>query len=157
MKEQLALEKQEDPYAVYIVVNETLNMTGGKIGAQIGHCIESLCFHYFDLTKEAIQLQKEAVNARATGKEIPYRYTVVARKISLMNEWRNSGRRKIVLKADSKEWAKLKNEYVEGIDRWITIDAGLTICPAGSETTMSIFPMRKSQRSKTLKHLQVLE
>jgi peptidyl-tRNA hydrolase len=74
-------------------------------------------------------------------------------KLAAHNEYFFSGQRKIVLKADAKEWFKIKQEYPDVIE---VKDAGLTQLPAGSATVLGLWPMKKSSVSKTLKRLQVL-
>jgi peptidyl-tRNA hydrolase len=77
-------------------------------------------------------------------------------KLATMQDWLDSGYRKIVLTADDKEWSALQSEIPEE-DRVIVRDAGLVEVPVGSETCFGVFPIRKSQRCKTLKRLQVLK
>ena len=67
----------------------------------------------------------------------------------------SSSFRKVVLRASDKEWVKLKEEFNGSMV--LVIDAGLTEIPSGSETVIGLFPMRKSQCSKTIQRLQVLK
>ncbi len=75
-------------------------------------------------------------------------------KADIFQKWLNSSFRKIVLKADAKEWNKIKEEYA---DRMVlVVDSGLTQIPSGSSTCIGLWPMHKSQASKTIKRLQAL-
>lgn len=67
-------------------------------------------------------------------------------------EWSSNSFRKVALKADDKEFEKLKKEFT----CFVVVDAGYTQVAPGSETCMALWPMRKSQVTKTLKRLQVL-
>jgi peptidyl-tRNA hydrolase, PTH2 family len=146
----------EDPIVVYIVVRETLGMSVGKSCAQVGHACQTLMMQYFDLKEEARKLHKLIIDYRITPGPTSVdksRYTEISRKISIMGEWLNSSIRKIVLKADDKEWAKIKSEFPDCI---LIIDAGLTEIPSGSETVICLWPQYRSKSSKTIKRLQVL-
>lgn len=123
------IKNQPDPIAMYIVVREDLNMSAGKVAAQVGHAVEALINIKFD------KLSQDDFNA----------YDLYATSY---------GRRKIVLKADNNEWAKLKELTCR---KSVVVDAGLTEVPAGSETVIALWPMRKSAAQQTiLKRLQVL-
>jgi peptidyl-tRNA hydrolase len=82
-------------------------------------------------------------------------YADYGRKLSIFGEWMENSFRKVVLRADDKEWAKIKQDY--GQHMVMVVDAGLTEIPSGSETVIGLWPMRKSQRPKTVQHLQVLK
>jgi peptidyl-tRNA hydrolase len=60
------------------------------------------------------------------------------------------------LKADEKEWIKLKQE-IKDQPHVIVRDAGLTELEPGTETVIGLWPVRKSKRSKTVARLQVLK
>jgi len=66
-----------------------------------------------------------------------------------------SGITKICLVADDKEWEKLKLE--QSHQMVLVQDAGKTEIPPNSETVIGLHPMLKSQRTKTLKRLQLLK
>jgi peptidyl-tRNA hydrolase len=149
---------EDDPIVMYLVVRESLGMGKGKTSAQVGHAVGMLIFEYFDLKEEARKLHKliieeDAITPGATP-EGKIRYAELSRKLSIMGEWKSQFYRKVTLKADDKEWAKLK---IEMPDCALVVDAGLTEIAAGSETVLGLWPMRKSQRPKSVKRLQALE
>lgn len=126
------MSDENNPLVLYIVVRESLNMSTGKIGAQIGHSIQYIMLRY-----QEIRQSKQGY---------------------LFKEWMNEGNsRKVVLAASDSEWAKLKNEYNDGVDCFIVRDAGYTEVASGSETCMSIWPIHKNEATKTIKRLQTLK
>jgi peptidyl-tRNA hydrolase len=124
---------QDDPIILYIVVRESLNMGPGKIGAQIGHGVGMFMGFYRWVQDQGI----------------PEEYIA---KYEMTQQWLLSSYRKAVLKADDKEWEKLKQE----LDVFLVKDAGLTEVASGSETVLILWPMRKSERPKLVKRLQAL-
>jgi PTH2 family peptidyl-tRNA hydrolase len=137
---------QEDPIVMYLIVRESLNMTPGKLGAQCGHASQIALIEYF---KEHQNWAQEHFQDSAEP--------TIPERIKIFYEWLHSSFRKVTLTADDKEWEKVKGTFVEGVMRFTVIDAGLTQIPAGSETVMAIWPMRKSQRPKLLIKLQALK
>jgi|SRR5579885_642246 len=126
------MSNEENPLVLYIVVRTSLNMSTGKIGAQIGHSIQYIMLKY-----------QEVKNSKSGY---------------LFKDWMNEGNsRKVVLGASDSEWAKLKEEFEDGIDCFIVRDAGYTEIPSGSETCMSIWPMLKNDAPKIIKRLQTLK
>ena len=73
----------------------------------------------------------------------------------LFKNWLISSFRKVVLKADDKEWAKIKADLEDG--DVIVVDAGLTEIEPGSETVIGMHPIHKSSVGKLIKRLQVLK
>jgi PTH2 family peptidyl-tRNA hydrolase len=132
---------QEDPIILYIVVRESLNMGSGKIGAQIGHGVGMFVGRYHELA--------DGLDHQLWAKDFVEEAT---RKVLITHDWLHSSYRKAVLKADDKEWEKLKQE----LDVFLVKDAGLTEVDPGSETVLVLWPMRKSERPKLVKRLQAL-
>jgi PTH2 family peptidyl-tRNA hydrolase len=133
-----AVEKralQEDPIVMYLIVNETLGMSIGKTAAQCAHASQ--------------MLQLKFSNEEA-GRD--YNWIAVPINV-LFQEWLNSSFRKVVLRADDKEWVKLKQLP----NHVVVVDAGLTEIASGSETVIGFMPMRKSEVPKVIKKLQVLK
>jgi len=147
---------EDDPIVMYLIVRESLGMGMGKTAAQCAHAASLITFAWSDLK----DLQKKIYNKELQDHEVipleklQLQYTEVSRKLSIVGEWRASGYRKVVLRASDKDWAKVKQEYPDDI---LVIDAGLTEIPSGSETFIGLWPMRKSQATKTIKRLQVLK
>jgi peptidyl-tRNA hydrolase len=153
----------DDVLVLYIVVNTSLGMSTGKMCAQCAHGSQLITLQYFDLKKEANKVQKQ-INSDLAYRayegvhphldKIKQEYAEMCRKINLMSDWMNNASyRKVVLKADQKEFDKIKEEYSDAV---VIKDAGFTEIPAGSETVICIWPMKKSNRSKTVKRLQAL-
>jgi PTH2 family peptidyl-tRNA hydrolase len=149
---------QEDPIVMYLIVHETLDMSTGKTAAQCAHASQMLTLQYFHLKEFSKQTQKEIIakpDAVALDR-LKLLYANMAPFISIMGEWLQGSFRKVVLKADDKEWNKLKEEFKDK-NMVLVVDAGLTEIPSGSETVIGLWPMRKSQVPKTVKRLQVLK
>lgn len=131
---------QDNPIIMYLIVRESLNMSIGKTAAQCAHAAQILTIRYFDPIVEndifILGLDEE--------------------KQKLFKEWLLSSFRKVVLRADEKEWIKLKNEFSPN-NISLVIDAGLTELEPGTETVIGLAPMRKSQVPKLVKRLQVLK
>lgn len=127
---------QEDPIVMYFIVKESLNMSIGKTAAQCAHASQMLLLKYFNLQ-----------NKDLTKSEIE--------QIDIFNDWLNSSFRKVVLRADDKEFEKIKLELKN--KTVIVVDAGLTELEPGSETVIGLMPIYKSQVPKCIKKLQVLK
>lgn len=149
---------QEDPIVMYLIVHESLNMGVGKTAAQAAHASQMLTLAFFELKEQSKFLQKliNSDNEKIDKAEILERYKELAPWISIMGEWLNSSFRKVVLRASDKEWAKLKEDF-KNQHMVMVVDAGLTEIAAGSETFIGLWPMRKSQRPKSIQRLQVLK
>lgn len=125
-----ARKNQEDPWVLYLIVRESLNMSTGKIAAQVGHAVGMVYETYI----------RELNNSK------------ISDKINDFKSWRSESFRKIALKADDKEWVKVK----EQCECLVVRDAGLTEVSPGTETVIAIFPMRKSNVPKIVRKLQTL-
>lgn len=139
--EQVALRKnQGDPIIMYLIVRESLGMSAGKIGAQCAHASQmALIKHYEQGTmRDSGMLPSE---------ELPRFY--------IFQEWLKTSFRKVVLRADDKEWEKVK--ACPDLRFVVVRDAGLTEVEAGSETVIGVFPIKKSECPKVIKRLQVLK
>jgi peptidyl-tRNA hydrolase, PTH2 family len=152
-----ARASQEDPIVMYLIVHESLGMSIGKTAAQCAHASSMLMIEYFEV-KDASRIQQKMLQQTLPEPEkatILAEYKTSAPKLSIYGEWMKSSFRKVVLRASDKEWEKLKEELKDSI--LIVRDAGLTEVAAGSETVIGVWPMRKSQRPKTITRLQVLK
>lgn len=125
---------QEDPIIMYLIVRESLNMSVGKTAAQCAHAAQILLQKYY----------------------LDYFAEVTDEKYQLFRDWLNSSFRKVVLRADEKEWLKLKSEFSAN-NIALVVDAGLTELEPNTETVIGLAPMRKSQVPKLVKRLQVLK
>ncbi|CAB4196904.1 pth2 Peptidyl-tRNA hydrolase [uncultured Caudovirales phage] len=135
--EVLKRASQEDPIVMYLIVRESLNMSPGKIGAQCAHAAQMLMILY-----------NQTVSEHLCGWNVTFNK-------SIFEEWLESSFRKVVLKADEKEWLKIKTECKD--EMVLVIDAGLTEIPSGSETVIGLWPRHRGGNSKLLKRLQVLK
>ena len=136
---------QEDPIVMYLIVRESLKMGAGKLGAQCGHAAQIALLQYTQEERDWLEEHREDVEEPTPPPHLEIFY-----------DWLNDSFRKVTLKADDKEWKKVQDAFVEGVTRFTVIDAGLTEIPAGSQTVMAIWPMRRSQRPKILQKLQAL-
>ena len=138
------IASQEDPIVMYLIVRESLNMGTGKTAAQVGHATQMLTIEYFELVDDYEHvLADKDFQASVRG------------KLEIMREWLNSSYRKVVLKANDKGWDRLKKEFKDTMV--LVVDCGLTEIAAGSETVIGLWPMYKSNATKTIKRLQALK
>jgi PTH2 family peptidyl-tRNA hydrolase len=135
----------EDKIVLYIVVRESLDMSPGKMGAQIGHAIDAFALRWHNMVVRSIydKLDSRPINDATNNLLLD------------VDAWRKSGSTKIVLGANEKEWAKLLEEA--GNNCFIITDAGRTEVEPGTQTVMCFWPRTKSSRSKSLKRLQILK
>ena len=146
---------QEDPIVMYLVVRESINMSIGKTAAQCAHASQMLQMKYEESKNTSRALLKQISLLVENDKiKMLAEYKALAPNISIFGEWMANSFRKVVLKADEKEWARLKEECP---NRVIVVDAGLTELTPGTETVIGVWPHRKSQTTKTLRRLQVLK
>lgn len=128
---------QPDPIVMYLIVRESLGMGMGKTAAQCAHASQMLTLKYFWLRERKV--------ISADQKEMQHGFKA----------WLDESFRKVVLKADDKEWEKIKAEFP---DKFVlVVDAGLTEIAPMSETVIGLWPMKKSQAPKVIKKLQVLK
>jgi len=125
---------QEDPIIMYLIVHE-LGMSTGKIAAQVGHAVGLMYIKY-----------------------MKYHDLLSDEKLKIWEEWQDGDFRKVTLTANDSKWNKLKEQLLNcGINYAMVVDAGYTEIPLGSETVISIWPMRKSYRPPLLRKLQLLK
>lgn len=137
------MNENEDPIVAYIIVRESLNMGAGKVGAQCAHAIQNILLKYF---KIQVFCSKKELEGALSKDDIEHAH--------LTTTWLERMSRKVVLKADEKEWEALKNEFANNCV--IIKDAGLTSVKANTETVMALWPAYKSTISKSIKRLQSL-
>lgn len=116
----------EDNIVQYYIVNKELDMSIGKVAAQVAHVAtistEDLC--------------------NPNGRFLEYAHE--------FNEWFTGDMKKIVLKGKQKDLEKLIDQGFYYIK-----DNGLTEIPAGSLTVVGLPPMKKSDAQKYVKRLQL--
>jgi PTH2 family peptidyl-tRNA hydrolase len=100
-------------FVMYLFVNEDLKMGKGKIGAQVGHCVQILMEDILESTKKE--------------------------KYQDYLKWKNSGCKKIVLRTSQIQLMELqKDDMARSV-----YDAGHTQILAGSLTVVGFFPSNK--------------
>jgi peptidyl-tRNA hydrolase len=149
---------QEDPIVMYLVVREILGMGVGKIAAQCAHASQMLLLKYVRHVSQKLLIAFWDWVGKSFsvwfGSSPDWDCNMADDSWSpSFRDWLTTSFRKVVLKADEKEWVKLK----ELPNHIIVIDAGLTEIASGSETVIGFLPMRKSQRPREIKRLQVLK
>lgn len=138
--------EQEDPLVMYLIVRESLSMGVGKTAAQCAHASQMLQLKFSQIV--------EPDRFDHIGHEdVPIAITI-NQKMDIFRSWLCSSFRKVVLKADDKEWEKIKTEMKDFV---LVVDAGLTEIPSGSETVIGLWTMYKSDCPKLIKRLQVLK
>jgi len=130
-----------NPIVMYLVVRESLNMSVGKTAAQVGHAVQYVYERFLALQHAHAYMQNAS----------PYED-----KVNIFNAWNDTWHRKIVLKADEKEWEKIKNDPAL-IHKSIVVDKGLTELDPNTETVIGFYPMYKNDCPKIIKRLQVLK
>lgn len=143
--QKMNIMNPDNPIVMYLIVRESLNMSIGKTAAQVGHAVQYLC--------KTNEFYKFIVNNYVAQ---PPSLEFYQDKIETYRAWDHSWHRKIVLKADEKEWLKLKSQ-LSGQDIRIVIDKGLTELAAETETIIGLYPMYKNDCPKIIKRLQVLK
>jgi peptidyl-tRNA hydrolase len=148
---------QEDPIVMYLVVRESINMSIGKMAAQCAHASQMLTLKYMELKDISRSTQKQLSQLLDNDKQdLLAKYKAMSSHISIFGQWMTDSFRKVVLRADEKEWIRLKDEIKDQL-HVVVRDAGLTELEPGTETVVGLWPVRKSQVSKTVKRLQVLK
>jgi len=135
---------QEDPIIMYLIVRKSLDMSIGKTAAQCAHAAQMLLLKYHEFFKMDV--------CPDVGMGLP---PFSRETYDLFEAWLSGSFRKVVLKADEKQWEKIKNE-IDCSKRALVIDAGLTELEPSTETIIGLCPMRKSNAPKLIKRLQVL-
>jgi peptidyl-tRNA hydrolase, PTH2 family len=127
---------QVDPIIMYFIVREDLNMTPGKLAAQCAHGAQMLLLRYWELKR--------------ASHNIPFGGAALI-KCEAVDAWLKESFRKVVLRANLKEF----NQVKELENCFVVRDAGLTEVDAGTETVLVLWPMKKSLATN-LKRLQAL-
>lgn len=146
----LAEQELEDPIVCYVIVRQALNMSVGKCCAQTAHLGQLLVLDYLQLEQD-INWTSVAHGDRTEQTK--------SEQLILFKQWLNADYRKVVLRADEKEWNKLKE--LSDVRKVIVIDNGKTELPpqteTETETVIGFYPMVKSQAPKLINRLQVLK
>lgn len=128
---------------MYLIVRESLGMGVGKIAAQCAHAAQMLTIKFWELGNS--ERERFAEQHTIGHQEQDF--------LQIFSDWLNTSFRKVVLRANDKEWIKLK----EIPNHIVVVDSGLTEVAPNSETVIGLWPMLKSQRTKALTKLQALK
>jgi PTH2 family peptidyl-tRNA hydrolase len=128
---------QKDPLIQYFIVRKDLDMSPGKIAAQVAHAAQMMVL--------AHAKRKKALPAMPLGGK---EYL----QLKKVDYWMEESFRKVVLRADKKQFDKVK----EAMDCFLVRDAGLTEVESGTETVLALWPMRKSEVPKLIQRLRVM-
>jgi len=139
-------EENQDPYVMYLIVRESINMSIGKTAAQCAHASQMLQLKFDQLRNSSKIWNPPTIKDFYQSNNI----------IINFEQWISNSFRKVVLKADEKEWEKIK-QLIPDSERILVVDAGLTELAPSTETVIGLFPMKKSERLKIIKKLQVLK
>jgi peptidyl-tRNA hydrolase len=150
-----ARKDQEDPWNMYLIVRKSLGMGAGKVAAQVGHAVGMMYSRQIKMTVAYHMNPSRAQLVTADDGSRQYEFVgeEMRKKLMRFSTWEENSFAKIVLKADDKQWEKLKAEQ----ECFLVRDAGHTEVAPGSETVIGLWPMKKSERTTLLKKLQVLK
>lgn len=138
---------KEDEHVMYLIVRESLGMSPGKIGAQCGHAVQIVTLSYFKyVSMLTVPTNWDNIEEMRS-------------KVDIYREWISQPFTKVTLKADDKEWEKVKKEFYTDakVKCALVVDAGRTEIEPGSETVMALWPMKRSEVPKLIKRLQLLK
>jgi PTH2 family peptidyl-tRNA hydrolase len=135
--------EQGDPIIQYYIVRTDLNMSSGKIAAQVAHGAQMFLLEYLNLKYKEIQETIELDMGPAQKHP----------RVLVVEKWLNGSFRKVVLRGNQKDFDKIKKE----LDIFLVRDAGLTEIEPNSETVLVTWPILRSECPKILKRLQTLK
>jgi peptidyl-tRNA hydrolase len=140
---------------MYLIVKESILplMTLGKTCAQVAHASQMLMSKYLEIKNRLFNNAVEQGVNNDPDKSLLLQQEAVDlfQKLDSFDEWLKQDVRKIVLKANDREFELLKQE-----DHVLVVDAGYTCLDLNTETVIGLFPMYKSKRSNLLKSLKSL-
>lgn len=145
---QAALQEENrdisDEIVQYYVVNSELNMSVGKISAQVGHVATEIA------TIMNTRLSYEELTDSGIAND-PY-YVQFNKNCEIFEKWHEKDQKKIVLRGKQKDLERLMK-----LDNWFHIrDNGLTEIPPNSLTVVGCLPNYKSVLKDQVKRLQLL-
>jgi len=123
----------------YFIVNSELNMSAGKIAAQVSHVATDIAVD-LSVSDEDNFLRDHCGYSEEDFKQI-----------NLFSDWHNNDQPKIILRAKEKDLLKLIDQG------WYFIrDNGRTEIPENSLTVVGCVPNYKSELQKIVKRFQLL-
>jgi len=130
------VNSEEDPLVQYYIIRKDINMSIGKVCAQVAHASQIFMANYQDMVEDGFELYSDS------SFYDEYNDTI---------KWLNTGFRKVMLGGKLKDFEKIKKELFVFVVR----DAGLTEVESGTETVLATYPIRKSLQPKILSRLQL--
>jgi len=131
-----------DPIVFYVVVKESLQMSPGKIAAQVGHATQHMLMRYF---RTQVLKAKIHDDNHFPQTEIDH--------IKITTDWIARSSTKVILRASDQQWFDLKKEF--GKSLFIVRDEGRTEIEPG-ETVLAFWPQFKSAAPPSLRQLRLL-
>ncbi len=125
--ESTAMETCDEDYRIYILVNKQLNLSPGKVGAQVGHGIA-------DIVENMISDKRN-------------------RKI--WRKYKACGSTKIVLKAKTTQELISVLDQTKHLQKTYVIDQGRTQCPPDSLTVVVYYPIPCQMVPSCIKNLSL--
>jgi peptidyl-tRNA hydrolase len=116
-----------DELIQYFVVNSELNMSAGKVAAQVAHVATIIAFDYGH-----------------------YQHSYDSERFDVFEQWYKNDMKKIILKGKQKDLEKLIEKGF-----YFIRDNGLTEIPPNSLTVVGLQPMPKSEAQQYVKRLRL--
>lgn len=101
---------------IYLIVNQDLEMSAGKLGSQTGHGVEYIMKYYMEHEEDRQEYY----------------------------DYENAGSTKIILKAKENKLRALHDKFPN--DSFLVFDAGKTEIPTGSLTVLAFKPLTKQPK-----------
>jgi PTH2 family peptidyl-tRNA hydrolase len=139
---------QTDPIIQYFIVRTDLEMSIGKIAAQVAHGAEM-----FIMRVREVCLVESYSYCGPQGVQGPINQTPNPEQLKLVEQWLAGSFRKVVLGGKKKDFDKI----IEDLPVFVVRDAGLTEVAPNSDTVLVTWPMYKSAQPKCLARLQTLK
>lgn len=153
-----------DPIVMYLIVRRSLKLPSGKVGAQCGHAVQYLMEDVLPErwpSREKGDLLGRHLAGTITS-EGQARLDVLEREDTervarhdVAREWLKKGgdHTKIVLGATDDEFMRVQ---LENAHFFMVVDRGYTEVAPNTETSLGLWPCRKSEASETVKTLKPL-
>ena len=123
--------KDDDQTVMNILVRSSLNMSPGKIAAQVGHAVQYCLEYYYNL-------------------KFPEKMSV----LDIFNYWKKCNYTKIILSSPDSDFERAKS--ILEFKSFLVIDSGKTEINPNTQTVLGFFPMKKSQAPKIIKKMRLL-
>lgn len=140
----------DDKVVMYLIARRDLNMSPGKLAAQVGHGVQ---YVLADDLKQRIEKIQTSIWKKLWLKLHAMWHSTADDDRNFMSEWAENDHTKIVLMVHSlEELACL--EALLGTLAKVVVDAGHTELSAGTRTVLAMKPMPKSLAREYVRHLK---